>query len=121
MKRDMDLVRKILLELEEKEDPVQPLQDLEIPGYSPAQISHHIELMAQADLITAHDFSTMNSYEWCPTNLTWQGHEFLDTARNETIWNKAKGRLTEVTGGWSLELLKAYLLFEGKRQLGIEP
>ena len=27
--------------------------------------------------------------------LTWQGHEFLDAARNETIWKEAK----EVTKG----------------------
>ena len=30
---------------------------------------------------------------WVIQNLTWQGHDFLDKARDETVWNAAKERL----------------------------
>jgi len=75
--------------------------------------------MNQAGLIDAIPREAI--YQWFPVNLTWQGHEFLDAARNEIIWNKAKSKVLEVSGGWSLELLKTYLLFEAKQRLGIVP
>lgn len=33
------------------------------------------------------------------THLTWTGHEFLDSARENTIWNQAKGLITTQLGG----------------------
>ncbi len=42
--------------------------------------------------------------------LTWADHEFLEAARNETFWKKAKGTVKEKTGGLSFELLKQMLL-----------
>jgi DNA-binding transcriptional ArsR family regulator len=120
MKRDMELVRQILLELEKKTAPKSTMPEPEFPGYTPEQISYHVEIMYQAGLITAHDEGTINIYQWYPVNLTWQGHEFLDAARNETFWKKATGKLSEVTGGLSLELLKDVLLSQARQQLGID-
>jgi hypothetical protein len=73
--------------------------------------------MAQAELITAMPREAI--YQWWPGNLTWQGHEFLDASRDESFWNKAKGKLAGVTGGIGFELLKAVLLSQAKQQLGI--
>jgi hypothetical protein len=53
--------------------------------------------------------------------LTWQGHEFLDAARNDTIWRKATGKLVAVTGGTSLEVLKELLIAGAKQAVGLEP
>ena len=46
-------------------------------------------------------------------SLTWQGHEFLDAARNDTIWRKAKKKVLETTGGLAFDVLKAALLAGG--------
>ena len=41
-----------------------------------------------------------------PINLTWEGHEFLDAARDESIWEKALGKLNKKGLPITLELLK---------------
>jgi|GEM_PF-7061885 len=47
MKRDIDLVREILLALEEHDHGYAP-KDLEIRGYSKEQIGYHVWLMGRA-------------------------------------------------------------------------
>jgi len=40
---------------------------------------------------------------------TWAGHEFLDAARNDTIWHKAGERIKKSGVGVTLSLLKEIL------------
>lgn len=42
-------------------------------------------------------------------SLTWQGHEFLDMARNDTIWKKAFDIIKDKGGNVTLEILKVLL------------
>lgn len=119
MKRDMDLVRLLLLKLEETSDDPRLWIDLEIPNYTSEEVSYHIMILNEAGLIEACDLSTMgrgNSI-WRPKRLTSSGHEFLDAARNESIWNKAK----EKASSMNFELLKELLLGLARQQLGLEP
>jgi len=41
--------------------------------------------------------------------LTYGGHEFLDAARNDTVWEKAKTAVVKSTGVLTLEGLKVAL------------
>ena len=41
--------------------------------------------------------------------LTWAGHEFLDNARNDTIWNKAMATVKAKSLSVSFEILTALL------------
>ncbi len=52
MKRDMDLVRQILLSLEEVTSVDRPV-DLKFNNYSSEEISYHVMLLDEADLIDA--------------------------------------------------------------------
>ena len=90
MKRDLDLVREILLAVEESSEPVEP--PLEIEGYDLDLISYHVKLMEQADLIEAiyNEMRSGDIQVMSIRSLTWEGHEFLDAARNETAWKEAK-------------------------------
>ena len=56
-----------------------------------------------------------------PFGLTWEGHEFLEAARNGGFWNQAKERLMKVTGGLAVDLLKALLVQYAKKGLGLAP
>ena len=117
MQRDMDLVRLILLEIEKSsEDPRSEIR-LQIPNYTSEQVSYHVMILDDADLIEACDLSTMGSGSiWLPKRLTWSGHEFLDAARNDSIWKKAK----EKASSMNFELLKELLLNLARQQLGVE-
>ena len=39
-------------------------------------------------------------------SLTWEGHDFLDAIRSDTVWNKTKTLLKEKTLGMSFNIIK---------------
>lgn len=116
MKRDPDLVRAILLEVERKsarEKYADVYAALRGP-YTEVDILYHIRLLAEAKYIKT-DGGINQPY---PLDLTWAGHELLDATRNDTLWNEAKRRL-EQAGGFTLELLAkiaSQLLLEAARK-----
>lgn len=105
MKRDMDLVRQILLEVEKQPDPRQPA-DLKIEGYDEGTIYYHVMLLSEAGLVEAIDFSHMTAVVWRPQRLTWVGHEFLDDIRDPEIWRRTKEGAQKV-GGFGLDVFGA--------------
>lgn len=118
MKRDMDLARKILFAIEESEGECGP-DDIKIEGYSDQIVYYHIKILAEAGLIEAEDISTMgeNGFQWWAKSLTWQGHEFLDAARDNSRWDKAKKLVSEKVGSLMFEALKIALTQGIKNQL----
>lgn len=120
MKRDMDLVRKIVFALENHPHGFSP-DELTFEGYSQEQVGYHVYLMIQADLIEGEDASTreFESPQGFASSLTWQGHEFADAARSDTIWNKAKAQVKDKVGTAGLGLLIEVLKHQAKQALGI--
>ena len=116
MKRDMDLARAILFQVEESDDSMDWAK-VSDDGYSEEQISYHIKLLYQANLIEAIDCSSMDGLSWKATSLTWNGHEFLDTARNETFWNKAKSYLNGKGVEITIDTIKTALMKVIKEQI----
>ena len=49
-------------------------------------------LLNESRLVKAVNFSTYGDSNWVPLRLTWEGHDFLDAARNEDRRKKAKAR-----------------------------
>lgn len=91
MKRDLDLVRKILLALEAHAHGFAPAP-FTVVGYDDETIGHHVWLLRQGGLLTAAVVVAQGdaSPTAIPEALTWAGHEFLDSVRNETVWRKLK-------------------------------
>lgn len=117
MKRDMDLARLILLRLEEQENYHDDISQ-EFEGYTQEQVGYHIMLLHEAGLLFAIDASGNQDLQWFPQRLTWQGHEFLDSARDNKIWNKAKEIMAK-TGGFAFEIAKPLLTSLLRQQLGL--
>lgn len=109
MKRDMDLIRKILLEIEAHPEPNRLIK-LAIKDYNREQLSYHVKLLAEASLIEAKNVSSTTNFEWNPICLTWEGHEFLEASRDEGMWEKAKSLIIRKGGTLSFEVLKQTLI-----------
>jgi hypothetical protein len=121
MKRDMELIRTMLLAVESYE----PGDDaLTFDGYSDEQVGFHGYLLGEAGLAEVMDSTTLGDPVPMAEirHLTWQGYEFLDAARDDTVWKHAKERLG--SAGKSLltvplGVMTALLIDEAKRRLGL--
>jgi hypothetical protein len=105
MKRDMELIREILLEIENNNDPMQ-WAHVQIPGRTEIEISYHIKLLHEKGWIEATDCSSSDGIDWKAKDLTYDGQEFLSSIKSNTVWNKAKERVISTTGSLTLEGLK---------------
>jgi hypothetical protein len=106
VKRDMDLIRAILLEVEKAQyDSPARCIDLDIEGRSREVVSFHVMLLDEAGLIIAGSFKNTHK----PVRLTWDGYEFLDAARDEKLWDRAKG-LVGQAGAMAFEVLQQVLV-----------
>jgi Hypothetical protein (DUF2513) len=85
MQRDMNLIRQIMFTMETQPGGFPPRHV--IPDrYSPDQISYHIWLLGQAGLMKVVETTTQgsNAPQAVPVSLTWEGHDFIDAARNDS-------------------------------------
>lgn len=119
MKRDMDLIRKMLLAIEADEHGYAPRQ-IEIGTYTQEEIGYHAILLKEADLAIVNDVTTFgsNSPEGKVVRLTWHGHEFLDASRENKIWNQAKDQMAKI-GGAPIQIWIAVLTELIKKNLGL--
>ncbi|TXI24317.1 MAG: DUF2513 domain-containing protein [Nitrosomonas sp.] len=120
MKRDLDLVRSILFAMEANESGFYN-QVPDIAGHTTEEVAYHIYLMGQAGLITTEETTTINcrSPSAIAMSITWAGHDFLDSVKDETLWNKAKSKVIKPATGVAFEVLVAWLKDEAKRRLGL--
>ena len=115
MKRDMDLIRDLLLKIEGGQrsfDLLTP-EIAEILGESgggrlPREqaelLEYHLTLLDNAGLITIQ--AKLSGAVWQIGQITWDGHDFLDTIRDPAIWRETKAGAKQA-GGFSLDLMKA--------------
>ena len=89
MKRDMDLIRAMLLAVEG--DPHGRAPEIEIAGYTQEEIGYHAVLLGEAGLAVVIEMTGFSDQSPTATvsRLTWAGHEFLDASRDNRFWNQA--------------------------------
>ncbi|HHQ4884446.1 DUF2513 domain-containing protein [Aeromonas veronii] len=116
MKRDWDIIRELLIQIESLENPDEglSLDGFDCPDEKTAAvISYHMDLLIQRGFVKGSLLSTtFGSSVDSPTDflvhsLTWSGHEFLDAIRSDTIWNKTKEILASKSVDLSFEAIKA--------------
>jgi hypothetical protein len=111
VKRDMDLCRRILLDVEANpEADGHGCIELQIEGQNPREVSYHVQLLEDAGLLETMDLSADDEIDIRASRLTYEGHEFIGAARKDSLWQKAKSLALEKTGGLSLDVLKAVLV-----------
>ena len=109
MKRDIELIRKILLDTE-SQDKLPMWHIPEFPNFTDIQIAYHIKLLGEAGLLEIKDMSSKDHVKFVIKNLTWEGHEFLDASRDNKIWKLVKTKLGPKINSVTLEIIKSLLL-----------
>lgn len=93
MKRDWDVIRQVLIDIEALRE-----EDRHSFGYGLGD-EHEGEdkdksgqalLLWKAGFIVAADAGTMAGPAILAPELTWQGHDLLDTLRSKPVWERIK-------------------------------
>lgn len=113
MKRDWDLVRKALFDLEAAGEAPLKVEDREMMyTYKILEDGGYVTLKLGPMLNNGHLMFLF------ACNLTWQGHELLDSIRRDTVWNKVKNKFGSTLASLPVDVVKAlaieYLKFELK-------
>jgi hypothetical protein len=120
MKRDMNLVRKVLLFVEAlpESDGFTQFKD---SNFTERQVEYHAVMLVEEGLLKRDGVfvEAEGGISFICDALTYSGHDFLDAARDDTIWRKAMDKIAGTTGSVSIEVLKAVLIDLGKKALGL--
>ncbi|GKU82915.1 DUF2513 domain-containing protein [Niallia sp. NCCP-28] len=121
MKRDMELVRDLLFLIESQDSDHN---ELKIPSEIDREVAvYHLNIMEQAGFTDNTIQYADNKPMWIYSSLTWDGHDFLDSIKNDTVWNKIKSGVKSKgleLGQLSFSVLKEYAKLELKKKLGME-
>ena len=120
MKRDLDLIRKIVLAVEER-NPEDWVPEIVIGGYTPQEIGYHSYLIVDSGLAKGSDISTIHDMlpNWHLSYLTSAGHDFADAARNDSTWHKATTLVKDKGTGITFDVFKQVLVGIVKNALGL--
>ncbi|HTV34223.1 MAG TPA: DUF2513 domain-containing protein [Methylocella sp.] len=113
MKRDMDLIRELLLRFEALDIPPGVVRMLHpsnpffaVEGFTDREIGHHLRMLVSAGFVeTAGSMPFGHDGSIVFRQISWQGHDFLDSVRDPKIWEKTKSG-AEAAGGFTVDLLK---------------
>ena len=108
MKRDNELLRSLLIEVEEHpHDYVAIASDLS--DIEAMRRHYHAELLCDAGLMREVGRDVFR--------LTHAGHDFIEAARNEGIWQKTMDTVATAGGNATLGIVKEILLCFLKEQI----
>jgi hypothetical protein len=101
MKRDMDLIRSILLNVESD-------GKLGVPsGYTNEEIADHAQQLVEEGLVEGVIQRNREGISGAAIiRLTSKGHDFVDATRNPSLWIKTKAYVTKNLPGWTLSVFK---------------
>ena len=108
MKKDMDLIREILLKIEELYVDTA-IYDLTIDGYDMATVAYHCKLLHNAGYIFDYQaqYASNEIYTFSVGALTWTGNEYLEKIRDNSRWGKIKNTLIQKGLPFTIDMVKS--------------
>lgn len=106
MKRDWNLIRDLLIHIEDAEG--QHLLNEDINVDTPERVYYHLDQMIQSGLINGDKCTYMSGGgRVAITGLTPKGHDFLEKIRSDTVWTKTKTLVKDKGLDLTYETIKA--------------
>ena len=120
MKRDLELIRQLMLAIELK-DTRFSAESIEIDGYDLSQINYHLQLLVEAELAVGKVLNYLGSERATIVieKLSWEGCNFLDDARNESVWQRTMEIVKDKGGSVSVGVLIQLLASVAKQLVGL--
>ncbi|MCU7844890.1 MAG: DUF2513 domain-containing protein [Candidatus Thiodiazotropha sp. (ex Monitilora ramsayi)] len=91
MKRDMELIKQLLLSYEEETTFIASAHDED-------KVYHHVKILRDAGFIITDSYPPKNGGAYTyKDRLTWDGHEFISLIKQNEIWEVIKSEFKEAT------------------------
>lgn len=126
MKRNMDLIRSLLFEIEKKHDGSGREVKIDLsqfPNKTSEVVTEHLFILDDGGYIEGKNASYMGGRKYMVLRMTAVGYDFLDLIRDEKIWSQTKAA-GKAAGGFTLDLLgqlaKGFLKTKIEKYTGIE-
>ena len=125
MKRDLSLMRDILLRIEafEPTDDHQMIRLLDFKDLCSdlPKLSLQIELLSDARFIEIESETSLSRYikDFTISRITFDGYEYLESVRDDTIWTSVKNHLSQIGGDASVDVVKTLASSLVLKQLGL--
>lgn len=121
MKRNMDLIRDLLLYVEElPAGEITQTVTYDDEKYTESQVFGHLKLLIDSDYIDGQIQIDHGGGSFILLRgLTMEGHDFLDVIRDETIWNETKEKIAKVGGSVAMDIVKATATAIVAKMLGL--
>ena len=116
MKLENDLVRDVLLWLENDEDDPETWKDIRIVGRPQEQVAYTVMMLAEAGLIKAENLTTFGGWDWRARHLTLEGHQLLDKIRDPRVWGGTKS-LLKSAGTYGVKALMQAAIDAGMQEV----
>ena len=91
MRRDWDVVRQVLIEVEDL-DPLERNRKIFSASEEGGECvkAEHALLLWDAGFLKGIDASTLSGRAVLSPDLTWEGHDLLETMRSQAVWERIK-------------------------------
>lgn len=121
MKRNLDLIRHILLVTENSDRNYLHPDAYITEEYQYEEVAYNVLLLDDAGYIILNSVPVISSTleDFIVERLTNDGHDFLDAIRDKKVFEEAKKKILSVTGSSTLEIFKAVSVSIIKNLLGI--
>ena len=115
----MELIRKLLLELEAAMGVIG-LDELATDVADRDLVAHHAWLLVDAKFAVGKvEYAFGNTAHGLISSLTWQGHDFLASARSDTRWQSAMQSIRDRAGDVGVGVLSTLLASIASKELGL--
>jgi len=108
MKRNLDLLRKILLHLENDVEYGSSINSGKLykyfKDYKESEFLYQVFLLMDSGLIVAIDKSGLNYKLFFIKEITSKGHDFIDSFREQDTWSQTKEKAKKI-GSFTLDIL----------------
>ncbi|MGL5362836.1 MAG: DUF2513 domain-containing protein [Bosea sp. (in: a-proteobacteria)] len=126
MRRNMDLLRNILLKIDSEQPDSDGTYEFgweDVGASSYREFVEHFRQLIEKRYVRAIDqFTEIEDTALC-TGMTSDGHDFLDSIRDNEIWENTKSSASSA-GGWTLDILadlaKGFVKTQIKKHTNVE-
>ena len=107
MKRDLDLVRQLMLQIEAL--PAAPPVQYRMSEIEDPVLLAHLELLIEGGLVNGRISRSQGTRGdvISVSGLTWHGHEWVEMVRSQSLWNEVKSAVLDGGGVLTFELTRA--------------